>query len=605
MKLLKFATLLLGGIAVAAIQPLAAEDTGSAAQPARPWMNTALLPDKRADLILAQMTLDEKVALLHGLAGMSFGAGAPPPGAVGSAGFVPGNERLGIPALQESDASLGVTNPMMVRGPDDMSTALPSGLALASTFDPAIAYAGGKLIGNEARAKMINVQLAGGADIARDPRNGRNFEYVGEDPLLAGVMAGESVRGIQSEGVISTVKHYALNDQEHNRMTADSLIGEAAARESDLLAFELAIERGKPGSVMCSYNLVNGTYGCHDRWLLTQVLKRDWAYPGFVMSDWGAVHGVDAFTAGLDQQSAANFDKQAWLDAPLKAGLADKSIPLSRVDDAAHRVLREMFAVGLFDHAPAKAEIDFAAHAEIAQREAEDGIVLLKNRDGLLPLAASAKRIAVIGAHADAGVLSGTGSSQVTNPWRPKGQPLTTVPLATPPERTCSLLELPTIVFSDEPPESTVSTPPFMSCTPDATFPLMRNDDPFGPVPESSPPVSAVRIAFCCSTTPSAEPPEDSVSAPPEFTVSVVPVASLSIAPLARFSVPLIVMPAEAVSVAPEATLTVVPAGIVKAALRVTFALTLSTVLVPVIESVLRIVNGFVKVTVLFAESVT
>ena len=429
MKLLKFATLLLGGIAVAAIQPLAAEDTGSAAQPARPWMNTALLPDKRADLILAQMTLDEKVALLHGLAGMSFGAGAPPPGAVGSAGFVPGNERLGIPALQESDASLGVTNPMMVRGPDDMSTALPSGLALASTFDPAIAYAGGKLIGNEARAKMINVQLAGGADIARDPRNGRNFEYVGEDPLLAGVMAGESVRGIQSEGVISTVKHYALNDQEHNRMTADSLIGEAAARESDLLAFELAIERGKPGSVMCSYNLVNGTYGCHDRWLLTQVLKRDWAYPGFVMSDWGAVHGVDAFTAGLDQQSAANFDKQAWLDAPLKAGLADKSIPLSRVDDAAHRVLREMFAVGLFDHAPAKAEIDFAAHAEIAQREAEDGIVLLKNRDGLLPLAASAKRIAVIGAHADAGVPSGTGSSQVTNPWRPKGQPLTTVPL--------------------------------------------------------------------------------------------------------------------------------------------------------------------------------
>jgi beta-glucosidase len=428
MKSLKLAALLLGGIAVAAIQPLAAQDTATTAS-ARPWMNTSLSPDKRADLILAQMTIDEKVALLHGLAGMSFGPGAPPAGAVGSAGYVPGNDRLGIPALQEGDASLGVTNPMMVRGPDDMSTALPSGLLLASTFDPAIAFAGGKVVGNEARSKMINVQLAGGVDIARDPRNGRNFEYVGEDPLLAGVMAGESVRGIQSEGVISTVKHYALNDQEHNRLTADSVIGEAAARESDLLAFEIAIERGKPGSVMCSYNLVNGTYGCHDPWLLTTVLKGDWGYPGFVMSDWGAVHGVDALAAGLDQQSAANFDKQAWLDEPVKASLADKSIPLVRVNDAARRVLRAMFAAGLFDRASAKAEIDFAAHADVAQRQAEDGIVLLKNRAGLLPLAASAKRIAVIGAHADAGVPSGTGSSQITNPWRPKGAPLTSVPL--------------------------------------------------------------------------------------------------------------------------------------------------------------------------------
>lgn len=430
MKSLKLAALLLGGAAAFASPPLAAQDRATATQPpARPWMAASLPPDKRADLILAQMTLDEKVALLHGLMGMSFGPGKPPPGAVGSAGYIAGNERLGIPALQESDASLGVTNPMMVRGPDDMSTALPSGLALAATFDPAIAYAGGKLIGNEARAKMINVQLAGGADIARDPRNGRNFEYVGEDPLLAGVMAGESVRGIQSEGVISTVKHFALNDQEHNRMTANSVIDPAAARESDLLAFEIAIERGKPGSVMCSYNLVNGAYGCHDSWLLDKVLKRDWGYPGFVMSDWGAVHGVDAFAAGLDQQSAATFDKQAWLDGPLKAGVADRSIPVTRVNDAAHRILREMFAAGLFDRAPAKTEIDFTAHARIAQREAEDGIVLLKNRDGLLPLAASAKRIAVIGAHADAGVPSGTGSSQVTNPWRPNATPLTTVPL--------------------------------------------------------------------------------------------------------------------------------------------------------------------------------
>jgi beta-glucosidase len=430
MKALKLTALLLGGIAVAAVQPLAARNAvSSAPSAARPWMNTSLSPDKRADLILAQMTLDEKVALLHGLMGMSFGTGTPPAGAIGSAGYVPGNERLGIPALQESDASLGVTNPMMVRGPGDMSTALPSGLLLASTFDPALAFARGKMIGEEARAKTINVQLAGGVDLARDPLNGRNFEYAGEDPLLAGIMAGESVRGIQSEGVISTVKHYALNDQEHNRMTVDSVIDPAAARESDLLAFEIAIERGKPGSVMCSYNLVNGTYGCQDSWLLNKVLKSDWAYPGFVMSDWGAVHGIEAFTAGLDQQSAANIDKKPWFDGPLKAGVADKSIPQARVNDAAHRVLREMFAAGLFDRAPVKQKIDFSAHADVAQREAEAGIVLLKNRKGLLPLAASAKRIAVIGAHADAGVPSGTGSSQVTNPYHEPGTRIRTVPL--------------------------------------------------------------------------------------------------------------------------------------------------------------------------------
>jgi beta-glucosidase len=428
MKSMKFAALLLAGIATAAV-PLLPSET-AAAQPAeRPWMNTGLAPEKRAELILEAMTLDEKVALLHGPMGMSFGPGPLPPGAIGSAGTIAGNDRLDIPALQESDASLGVTNPMLVRGAADMSTALPSSLALAATFDPAIASEGGRMVGAEARAKTINVQLAGGVNLLRDPRNGRNFEYVGEDPLLAGVMAGESVRGIQSTGMISTVKHYALNGQEHNRMTADSVIGEAAARESDLLAFEIAIERGKPGSVMCSYNMINGIYGCQHDWLLNQVLKRDWGYPGFVMSDWGAVHELGAFAAGLDQQSGEQLDKQVWFDKPLKDGVAVGTIPTARVDDAARRVLAAMFAAGLFDRQPAKDTIDFAAHAGVAQREAEEAIVLLQNNNGLLPLAASAKRIAVIGGHADAGVPSGTGSSQVTSPWREPGTPLRSVPL--------------------------------------------------------------------------------------------------------------------------------------------------------------------------------
>jgi beta-glucosidase len=414
MKHTKFAAAMLAATILAG-SPV----SGLSAQAAeRPWLDAKLSPDARARLVLKAMTPDEKVALLHGPMAMPLSADAViPKGAIGSAGYIPGNDRLGLPALQESDASLGVVNPMLVRGPGDMSTALPSGLALAATFDPAIAFAGGAMIATEARAKGFNVMLAGGVNLARDPRNGRNFEYLGEDPLLAGILAGESIRGIQGTGMISTVKHFALNGQEHERMTADSVIGEAAARESDLLAFQIAIERGQPGSVMCSYNLINGVYGCQNSWTLNQVLKRDWAYPGFVMSDWGAVHTVDALAAGLDQQSGEQLDKKVWFDKPLKDALAAGSIPQARVDDAALRILRAMFAHGLVDRPPAKGAIDFEAHARVAQAEAEGAIVLLDNRKGLLPLAANARRIAVIGGHAESGVASGSGSSQVATPY--------------------------------------------------------------------------------------------------------------------------------------------------------------------------------------------
>jgi beta-glucosidase len=392
-------------------------------------MNTALSPDRRADLLLAQMSSDEKIALLHGPMATPFGPFKMPEGALGSAGIIAGNARLGIPTLQESDASLGVTNPVLVRGAQDMSTPLPSSLMLAATFNPQIAFDGGRMVGAEARAKGFNVQLAGGVNLARDPRNGRNFEYAGEDPLLAGLIGGGAIRGIQSMGVISTVKHFAMNDQEQNRMTADSVIGDAAARESDLLAFQIAIETGNPGSVMCAYNLVNGHYACENGWLLNTVLKTDWGYKGFVMSDWGAVHSVQSIVNGLDQQSGEQIDKEVWFDRPLKQAMAAGQVPQARVDDAARRVLRAMFANGLFDQSAAKADIDFAAHALVAQRQAEEGIVLLENRKGLLPLAASAKRIAVIGGHAEAGVPSGQGSSQITNPYHTALQPVRAFPI--------------------------------------------------------------------------------------------------------------------------------------------------------------------------------
>jgi beta-glucosidase len=170
-------------------------------------------------------------------------------------------------------------------------------------------------VGAEARAKGFNVLLGGGMNLTRDPRNGRNFEYLGEDPLLAGRMAGEEVRGTQSQHVISTVKHFALNANETNRTRLDARIDKASLRESDLLAFEMAVERGHPGSIMCGYNLVNGAYDCGNRWLLIEVLKHDWGYPGWVMSDWGAVHSVADAANGLDQESGEQFDTTVFFAA--------------------------------------------------------------------------------------------------------------------------------------------------------------------------------------------------------------------------------------------------------------------------------------------------
>jgi beta-glucosidase len=378
---------------------------------AGPWMNTALSPDQRARLLRQAMTLDEEITIVHGSMGIPLLPGVPK-AALGSAGYVPGVPRLGIPALQESDASLGVANPFFVR-PHDGATPLPSGLSTASTWNPELAYRGGAMIGSEAWKKGFNVLLAGGANLARDPRNGRNFEYLGEDPLLTGTLAGEAIRGIQDQHVVSTVKHFAINDQETGRMVLDARIDDAAARESDLLAFELAIERGHPGSVMCAYNRVNGAYACGNDALLNGVLKHDWKYPGWVMSDWGAVHSVDDAVHGLDQESGQQIDKQVFFDKPLKAAVESGQVPRARLDDMVQRILRSMFAEGLFDHPPVKTAIDYDADARVAQEVAEQGTVLLKNADGLLPMAKTAKRIVVIGGHADIGVLSGGGSSQV------------------------------------------------------------------------------------------------------------------------------------------------------------------------------------------------
>lgn len=406
---------LLFGVSLFAVALATTQPVWAQAQPAAAVASQGAA--ERADALLARMTQDEKLQLIHGyfppLASRT--PGAPVEDMIPSAGHIPGIPRLSIPNIRESDASLGVANQVEQRK-GDVATALPASLATAASFDPEIAYAGGAMIGSEARAKTFNVLLAGGVNLTRDPWAGRNFEYLGEDPLLAGVLAGEHIRGVQSNHIASTVKHFAFNSQETGRMIMDARLDEAALRESDLLAFQIAIEIGDPASVMCAYNKVNGDWACENDFLLNQVLKRDWGYEGWVMSDWGAVHStVKAAMAGLDQASGQELDRALYFDAPFREALAAGEIPQARLDDMVRRFLIGLIDVGVLD-APVVTEaqtIDYAANAEVAQRAAEAGIVLLKNEGGVLPLAKTARTIAVIGGHADVGVLSGGGSSQV------------------------------------------------------------------------------------------------------------------------------------------------------------------------------------------------
>jgi beta-glucosidase len=362
------------------------------------------------------MTRDEKLTLVFGYFATDFPPKhytAPPEGRAGSAGYVPGIPRLGIPPQWETDAGVGVATQGGAAEKRER-TALPSGMALAASWDPAIAVRGGAMIGSEARASGVNVMLARGIDLVREPRNGRNFEYGGEDPLLAGTMIGSAIAGIQSNHIISTIKHYALNDQETGRDRLNVTVDHDAARMSDLLAFQIGIEHGDPGSVMCAYNQVDHLHACENPFLLTELLRRDWHWPGYVMSDWGATHSTAAAAnAGLDQDSGFPFDTSPFFREPLRAAIASGQVSGARLNEMAHRILRSMFAHGLVDHPVAPGPIDFAAHAAVTRAAAEAGAVLLKNEGRILPLSPTVRSIAIIGSHADAGVLSGGGSSQV------------------------------------------------------------------------------------------------------------------------------------------------------------------------------------------------
>jgi len=389
--------------------PLAVAQFPGMPQPKHyPWSDATLSPDVRADLVLKELTLDEKLSLLHGQ-GMSFD-----PNVVtasnGGAGYSNAIPRVGIPAIQMADSAYGVT-----RGASAgrYSTALPNDLAAASSWDPQGAFEYGALIGRELRAQGYSMSLGGGVNLPREPRNGRTFEYQGEDPLLAGTLAGNFAKGVQSQHIIGDLKHYAINDQESGRNAVNANIDKRSMRESDLRAFGIALGISDAGGFMCSYNRVNGDFACENSYLLTDVLKKAFKFKGFVLSDWGGTHSAaKASHAGLDQEQP---DKYFFGD-PLKKSVESGEVSQDEINDHAHRILRTIFATGLFDNPVVKQVPDVEGGYALAQSIAEKSIVLLKNEHNVLPLAASLHSVVLIGGHADVGVITGGGSAQVDSP---------------------------------------------------------------------------------------------------------------------------------------------------------------------------------------------
>ncbi|MGC9950344.1 MAG: glycoside hydrolase family 3 C-terminal domain-containing protein [Bryobacteraceae bacterium] len=377
-----------------------------------PWTDKALPPDKRADLLIEQMTLAEKIQMVHGTGWGALQPGAPiPPGSNEGAGFVPGIERLGIPAINLADSAVGVR---MAAVESRYATLLPSSLGAAASFDPEAAYLYGSVIGRELRDQGFNMSIGGGVDLIREPRNGRNFEYAGEDPILAGTMVGQLMKGLQAQQVMGDIKHYAFNGQETGRNILNVTLDKRTMRETDLLAFQIAIKIAQPAGVMCAYNKVNGDYSCENDYLLNQVLKKEWGFQGWVLSDWGGTHSTTkAALNGLDQEMPGD----RYFGAPLEKAVDSREVPEARLNDMVHRILRSMFACGVIDNPPVRSVVDPFQGLEDAQHIAEESIVLLKNEGDLLPLnAARVASIALIGSHADVGVLSGGGSAQVDPP---------------------------------------------------------------------------------------------------------------------------------------------------------------------------------------------
>jgi beta-glucosidase len=344
--------------------------------------------EKRIENLLGQLTLDEKISLISGT------------------GFdtVP-IPRLGIPSLKMTDGPVGVRQ--------TPATSFPSSIALAASFDTALIKRVARAIAQETKAKGKNVLLGPCVNIQRTPFGGRNFESFGEDPFLAAQMAVAYINGIQTENVIASVKHFAANNQETNRMTIDARVDERALNEIYFPAFKASVREANVWSVMAAYNKLNGFYASENNYLLTEVLKKRWNFQGLVMSDWGAVHStVPTLQNGLDLEMPTGFFLNP---AAVKKALAEKQVSETGINEMIRRLLRVMFFAGLMDaQKPDKGSIDTPEHRQIALEAARGGIVLLQNQNNILPLDLKKTRsIAVIGPNADAARIGGGGSAQV------------------------------------------------------------------------------------------------------------------------------------------------------------------------------------------------
>lgn len=376
-------------VVASAVVPVTAPavDTPAAARAGCPWLDSHQSPARRTAELMARMTLADKI---QEVTGKSYSDQSNH----GAAGIIPANSRLCIPVLALNDAGAGIGDQQT------QVTAFPDGIAQTATWNRALVHGYGAALGREAYTKGINVVLAPGVDIARTPLNGRNFEYAGEDPYLAGQTAVEEIRGIQSRHVIATVKHYAANDQETNRMSASSDVGERTMEEIDLPAFRAAVRQGHVGSVMCSYNRFDDVYACQNPTLLRHYLDRQMGFGGWVMSDWLATHStVRSAKAGLDMEMPTG----QYFGSKLKAAVQAHQVPMRVLNDMVRRILITMFRVGLFDHRPQEGNAAASANAStpasiaIATKVAEQGSVLLKNAQHVLPLTGHGKSIAVIG----------------------------------------------------------------------------------------------------------------------------------------------------------------------------------------------------------------
>lgn len=377
---------------------------------AHAWMNTSLPPEQRTALLLAAMTPQQKIAQLTG----SPGVVPEIPSCYGSR-HITGIPELQVPTLRVTNGPVGVGQNDCV-SPDlpglplsslsspasAKATALPSGMAVAASFDTAVASQFGDVIGRESRNLALHVLEGPGMNLARNPTLGRNFEYFGEDPILSGTMGVAEIKAIQSHGVIAMAKHLVANEQETNRMTINENIDDKTLHELYMVPFEMAVKDGGVASVMCSYNSVNGASMCENKHILTDVLRGQWGFTGYVQSDFFAAHSTaNTMLAGLDNEMPGIDIAPLttwWTPAKINAALTAGQISQSNIDTALGRRYTQMFKLGIFDRPVAQTAIDQAGDGAIARAIGEQSAVLLKNANNLLPFdAKSVRSVALIG----------------------------------------------------------------------------------------------------------------------------------------------------------------------------------------------------------------